>query len=34
MGAIVSSYPAHSNGPEFIECLKSAYADINRVVVV
>lgn len=34
MGAIVSSYPAHRNGAAFIECLKEAYADINKVVVV
>lgn len=34
MGAIVSSYPAHRDGSGFIECLKEAYADINKVVVV
>lgn len=33
MGAIVSSYPEHRNGPEFVQCLLDAYADINKVVV-
>lgn len=33
MGAIVSSYPEHRNGPEFVECLFDAFADINKAVV-
>lgn len=33
LGSIVSNYSAHSNGSDFIECLKSAYNDIKSVLV-
>lgn len=33
LGSIVSNYSAHSNGNDFIDCLRSAYTDIKKALV-
>ncbi|XP_050086189.1 carnitine O-palmitoyltransferase 2, mitochondrial [Anopheles aquasalis] len=32
LGAVVSNYRPHRNGPEFVDCLREAYEDISKVL--
>uniref|UniRef100_A0A182RSJ5 Choline/carnitine acyltransferase domain-containing protein n=1 Tax=Anopheles funestus TaxID=62324 RepID=A0A182RSJ5_ANOFN len=32
LGSVVTSYKSHRNGREFVDCLRAAYEDINKVL--